>query len=106
MHKSFAIARVIAALMLIVALGKHPYGYYTLLRFVVCGVGAYGAYISWELKKNSWIWVFGVIAFLFNPLVTIYLGRELWAFVDVAVAIILLLSLISLNPHRSEHRNG
>ena len=34
----FIFARIIAAILLFYALDKHPYDYYTLLRFVVCGV--------------------------------------------------------------------
>lgn len=37
----------IAALMLFGALGHCPYGYYQLFRFIVCGVGAYVAFMAY-----------------------------------------------------------
>jgi hypothetical protein len=91
---AFAIARIAAAIILIVALERLPYGYYTLLRFLVCGVTAYGAYLSvGELNKTGWAWSFGVLAVLFNPFVPIHLNRGAWAVIDIAVALFLLVSL-------------
>ncbi len=36
-----AVARLVAAALLVLALGRLPYGFYQLLRLVVCGVSAY-----------------------------------------------------------------
>jgi uncharacterized protein DUF6804 len=90
----FTIARIAVAIMLIVALAPLPYGYYTLLRFLVCGVNGYGTYLSAaELNKPGWAWAFGIIAVLFNPVAPIYLNRGTWAVIDVGIAIFLLASL-------------
>jgi hypothetical protein len=97
----FTIARIIAAILLFWALDRHPYGYYTLLRFVVCGVTAYGVYYALELQKNGWAWAFGIIAVLFNPLIPIHLKRDIWAIIDLAVAILLLLSIFLLRKSHS-----
>jgi len=40
----FLISRLIASGMLILALSGPPYSYYILLRWVVCGTAAYGAF--------------------------------------------------------------
>ena len=86
----------IAALMLFGALGDWPYGYYQLLRFVVCGVGGYTAFVAYEWQKLWATWLFALIAVLFNPLIPIHLPREVWQLIDVtciflfiAVAVIL-----------------
>ncbi len=50
----------IAAGMLLLAVGPWPYGYYQLLRLVVCGVGAYFAYSAYQWGKLWAAWVFGV----------------------------------------------
>ena len=101
----YIIARVIAIILLFWALDKHPYGYYTLLRFVVGGVSAYGAYFAVELKENGWAWTLGIIAILFNPIVPIYLDKGTWAFIDFGVAIILLISLFLLRKSKSENND-
>jgi len=103
----FTIARIIAAILLFLALDRHPYGYYKLLRFVVCGVTAYGAYFAASIEKVVWVWIFGIIAVLFNPFIPIRLDRDFWAFFDIAVAIILFASLFLLREPKSqkiEHR--
>jgi hypothetical protein len=73
----FKIVRIIAAALLFWALDRHPYGYYTILRFVVCGVAGYGIFISMELDKNVWAWILGITAVLFNPILPIHLNRDL-----------------------------
>lgn len=92
---AFKISRIIAAAMLLWALAEHQYGYFTLLRFVVFGICGYGAYISFGLNKIGWIWTFGVIAVVFNPIIPIHLDRDTWKMVDLGVAGILVLSLFS-----------
>lgn len=99
----FKIARIVAIILLIWALGRHPYGYYTLLRFVVCGVSAYGAYFSSEIiMRKGWVWIFGMIAILFNPIIPIHLDRDTWAIIDVVVAGVLGVSLFLLKTESSE----
>jgi hypothetical protein len=98
---TFIVARIAAAIMLFLALGRLPYGYYTLLRFVVSGTTAYGAYFaSTEQKKLAWAWIFGIVAVLFNPFIPIHLSRDTWAVIDIAVALLLLVSLLFLRESK------
>jgi len=39
---------LIAGIALFIAIAKMPYGYYQLLRWFICGVGAYGVYSSYQ----------------------------------------------------------
>lgn len=81
---------LIAGLMLLAALGDWPYGYYQFLRFVVCGVGGYVAWLSYESKRIWAAWLFGLVAVLFNPLVPFHLSREIWQPLDLACAALFL----------------
>lgn len=92
-------AKVIAAAMLLVALGRHPYGYYILLRWVVCGVAAFSAFRASELGKTGWVWPLAIVALFFNPIVPVHLGRELWALIDVAVAALFVISIVAVDRH-------
>jgi hypothetical protein len=76
--------------MLMAALGDWPYAYYQFLRFVVCGVGAYVAWVSYNSKHVWTTWLFGLVAVLFNPLIPFHLSREIWQAVDVACAALFL----------------
>lgn len=91
--KSFTIARLVAAAALLVALGRLPYSYYTLMRLLCCTVAAYGAYLAVERQQRVWFWIFGVVALLFNPFLPIRLDRATWAVLDVAAALLILASL-------------
>ena len=92
-------AKLVAAGMLFGALGRRQFGYYTLLRWVVCGVSAYAAFRAAELGKTGWIWIFAIVALFFNPLIPVQLKRDIWAFVDVAVAVLLLVSITTVDRH-------
>lgn len=96
----FVIARIIAVILLFLAIEKHPYDYYILIRFVVCGVTAYGAYFTAKIGKENWAWIFGITAILFNPIIPIHLNRETWAFIDIIVAILLLVSIFLLKKQK------
>jgi hypothetical protein len=83
---------LIPAIMLFVALMPLPYGYYTLLRFVVCAAAAYLAYVEYTRRENVNPWVVGLalIAFLFNPIIPVFLSREIWAPINVAAGVALV----------------
>ncbi len=59
---------IIPALLLLAAVfGRWPYGFYTLLRLVVCGCSAYLAVKANGMRNVAWTWIMGGMAVLFNP---------------------------------------
>lgn len=87
------IIKIVAILLLFWALADNPYGYYQILRWVICGVTGYSAYLAYKKGKNVWAWIFGIIAVLYNPIAPIYLEREMWSMFDMVVAIIIFVSI-------------
>jgi hypothetical protein len=67
-----------------------PYGYYQLYRFLALGVFLYLAYE--EQDKKEWMIVWLMSALLVQPIFKIALGREIWNLVDIAFALILMVS--------------
>ena len=103
-NKKKNVALLIAVAFLLLALfDGWPYGFFTVLRFVVFGATAYVARMAYEEKKEGWVWVFGFIAMLFNPIIPIYLTRETWRVIDSFLVIILLLTILFL---KLESKNG
>jgi hypothetical protein len=96
---------IIAVVMLLLALAPWPYGYYQVLRFVVCGAAAYVAVTAYNWHKIWAVWLFGFIAVLFNPLIPIHLSRELWQPIDV-VSDFVFLAIMSILQKPSEGKNG
>lgn len=87
------IAKLIAAVMLFAALGRHTRDYYTLLRWIACGVCAYTAFQAMQSKKIGWLFVFIIAAIVLNPIAPLHLKRDTWAIVDAAAAVLLLLTI-------------
>jgi len=87
------IPAVAAALLLFVALGQHPYGYYTFLRWAVCVAAIFVAWVAWNSAAQWATWAFAGVAILFNPLAPVYLQRSTWRPIDIACALAFLGSL-------------
>lgn len=98
------IPAIIASLMLLGALGQWPYGYYQLLRLVVCGISVYVAFIAYNWHKIWATWLFGFIAVLFNPLIPIHLSRELWQPIDVICALLFVVVTLVLKKPVEENQ--
>ena len=97
------IPTIIAAIMLLLALAPWPYGYYQVLRLVVCGVAVYVAFMAYTCQKMWTVWLFGFIAVLFNPLLPIYLSRHIWQPIDVLCGILfMVIAVILKEPVTSE----
>lgn len=74
---------------LAIALTDMPYGYYMLLRVVICGSCIYLATRETRMSEAAWVWILGGCAVLYNPILRIHLGRDLWSVVNVATIALL-----------------
>lgn len=73
----------IAAVALGVAVtGRHPHGFYVLLRWICFLVFGFAAFFSEMRQRAAWAWVFAIEAVLFNPLVQVHFRRETWQTID------------------------
>ena len=87
MKKELWIPQTIAGAMLLWALyPENSYGYYVLLRWIVCPCFAFAAVQAFSRGKTNWVWILGATAVLFNPLFPVHLNRELWALIDLVAA--------------------
>lgn len=78
--------------MLLIALAPLPYGYYTLLRLVATAVFIWAALVSYQRQATLLPWLFALMALLFNPVFKVYLPREVWMFIDLGAAVLLLVT--------------
>ncbi len=92
------IASIIAILMLLLAVpeGIWPYGYYVLLRWIVTASAVFLIWVAYSLQNKGWLWLMAAIAILFNPIIPIYLNKEMWVVIDFIVAILFLVSIFKL----------
>lgn len=72
---------------------------------LVSGVSAYGALLAHREKVDGWLWSFGIVALLFNPIAPVHLTKGAWALVDVLAGVIMLVSLRSRLGSASSRSN-
>ena len=71
------------AIALLICLMPMPYGYYILIRYISAiafGVMAYDYY--YQKQKKMYVITLS-LALLFQPLIQLPLGRDIWNFVDI-----------------------
>jgi len=85
--------KVIAGVVLLIALARLPYGYYITLRWIVTISAAISIFHAFEKGKSGWGWIFIAIAILFNPFFPIHLNKSIWSVIDIIVAVIFFYSV-------------
>jgi hypothetical protein len=75
-----------------------PYGYYILLRWIICASSAYIAYLAAEQEKKLLIYIYGALAIVFNPIFQLYLGKDIWVIVDGVAILLFIISLFTIKP--------
>ena len=87
------IIKIILAILFFICLANMPYSYYVLVRFAALVGFALLAYYANENGNKVEVITFIGLAVLFQPLIKIALGRNLWNIIDVIVGVALLVSL-------------
>lgn len=102
-NKILLIAKIVSIIMLIWASRYNPYIYYQILRWIVCIVSGYTAFI--EYKKNKvWMAIFALISILFNPIAPFYFNRETWRIIDIIIAVIILISIFVFKEYKIKEK--
>jgi len=82
---------IATAMLVSAAVQRHPYSFYTLLRWVCCPAFAYSAFTAHERNRVGWTWIFGVLAALYNPIFRVHLDRTTWTGINwVTVGVIVV----------------
>ena len=96
---------IIGIALAIALIPTMPYGYYPVMRWVVCGACAWTALDAHRRGLEAWVWCWGVLAGIYNPIVSIHSTREIWSVVNIAStgAAILYSFTISRNERRGKY---
>ncbi len=82
---------------------NNPYGYYSLLRWVCCAVFAYLAFQAFAQEKQGWLWVLGITAAVYNPIIRVHMTREIWSVINVITIGIAVASIFGLKANDNTH---
>lgn len=80
-----------------------PYGYFQLVRFAALVGFAILAFKAMEQKHTTGTIIYVCLGILFQPLIKIALGRQIWNIVDITVGIALIVSIF-IRPSSSQHQ--
>lgn len=64
-----------------------PIGFYTFLRFAVSIAGIWIAIVAAKSSQAGWVVIGVVVVVVFNPLVPVWLTKEIWVSIDLIAAI-------------------
>jgi hypothetical protein len=86
---------IIPAILLVIAVARLPYGYYTFTRIMTCGVAILIAIVGFNERpaNQAWSVLLILMAVLFNPFVPIRLDRATWLYLDLGAATVFLAHL-------------
>jgi hypothetical protein len=79
---------------------RWPYGFYTVLRIVVCLSAAYLAFEAKKLRKPRWMWLMVGTALLFNPVAPVGLSRSDWQPLDLIAAVLFAVSVSAIRQKK------
>ena len=96
-HRPHAVPAIAASALLLGALARWPYGYYVFLRWITCLAAVVVAFVAYSVRHIWAVWLFVLVALLFNPLVPVHLTRSIWRPIDVIAALLFLGSLLMLS---------
>jgi len=85
--------KIVLAILFFLCLLDMPYGFYQIVRFAALVGFAILAYQANEQQNKTEMIIYVCLAILFQPLLKISLGREVWNVVDVIVGIGLIITI-------------
>ncbi len=95
--KRIWIPQVVIIPLLFLALNPaNPYGYYILLRWISCAVFVYIALQAFTIEKIGWVWVFGITALIYNPIIRVHGTREMWSIINLITIVLAFISIFIL----------
>jgi len=84
-----------------------PYGYYSVMRWVVCALCVWLSLSSYRSEREEWAWIWGVIAGIYNPIFPLHANREVWSVVNIAtIAVSAWYGLKVIQSNRGQKNGG
>jgi len=87
------VIKINLSILLFVCLLDMPYSYYQFFRFIALCIFSFLAYNANQEGRQTEMLIYIGLAILFQPLIKISFGRQLWNIIDVIVGIGLLLTI-------------
>lgn len=86
---------LITALLMWALVPMNPYGYYSVMRWAVCASLIYLAIKANEQHQPLWIWIWGVAAGVYNPILPVHATRGFWSLINVITIALVIFGAIA-----------
>lgn len=87
------LTKIVLSILFFICLLNMPYGYFQLVRFLALAGFAFLAYQANLQGNQIEMFIYIGLAILFQPLLKIALGHQIWNIIDVAVGLGLIISI-------------
>ena len=89
--------KVLAIIMLAgVFTNYFPFYYYQLLNWVVAGAALTAVWQFHKQKNLPLVWLFALLAVIFNPIAPIEIQQDIWRYIDVIAMILLAIGFLAV----------
>jgi hypothetical protein len=96
------VVKIILAILFFICLAELPYGFYQFVRFAALVGFVILAYKANDKENKTEMIIYICLSVLFQPLIKISLGREIWNAVDLIVGLALLVSIFIIPKSTNE----
>lgn len=83
-----------------------PYGYYSVMRWLVSASCAWLAVDSYRRGQEGWAWCWGVIAGIYNPIFPVHANRAIWSVINVVTVAVAASYGFNVSRLNRGRRNG
>lgn len=75
---------------------REPEGFFVGVRVVVCFASVFAAVKAYKAKRETWAWLLGANAALYNPFFLVHLTRDTWQLVDLVDVLLVIAAAVVL----------
>jgi hypothetical protein len=91
--------------MLFAAMGRWPYGYFVVMRWVVCTSAVFVAIVAYNSRQYWGTWLYGLLALLFNPVFSVRLRRGTWRPLDAVAGVAMVVAIVLVRREDQPTKN-
>jgi hypothetical protein len=80
---------LITTLLVLALIPSMPYGYYPVMRWIVCTACVWLAVSAHKRQQEGWTWCWVALAGIYNPIMPVHASREVWAVVNIVTIVVI-----------------
>lgn len=95
------VVAVLVGLVLVALIPSLPYGYYSVMRWIVSASCAWLALSAHRQGAAPWVWYWAIVAGIYNPIVPVHASRAVWSVVNIGTVLVASVYLFRSKPRNA-----